>query len=149
VLTLLTAAVLFEFATAQPKGFAFTLILGVLVSMFTAVVATRALLGLLADFSFFDRAAFMGVKASDIHTVEAEPGRRRGAGPARPRPATVALCSPEAPRRPRLVEPSRQTPFVDRPKEEVVNWFRKIYSFDYMGHKYLWFAFSAPSSPSA
>jgi SecD/SecF fusion protein len=23
-----------------------------------------------------------------------------------------------------------------------VNWFRKIYSFDYMGHKYLWFAFS-------
>ena len=23
-----------------------------------------------------------------------------------------------------------------------MNWFRKIYSFDYMGHKYLWFAFS-------
>jgi len=76
VLTLLTAAVLFEFATAQPKGFAFTLILGVLVSMFTAVVATRAMLGLLADFSFFDRAAFMGVRASDIHAVDAdEPGR--------------------------------------------------------------------------
>jgi protein-export membrane protein SecD len=78
VLTLLTAAVLFEFATAQPKGFAFTLILGVLVSMFTAVVATRALLGLLSDFAFFNRAAFMGVKASDIHTVddEADAGRR-------------------------------------------------------------------------
>ena len=83
VLTLLTAAVLFEFATAQPKGFAFTLILGVLVSMFTAVVATRALLGLLADFSFFDRAAFMGVKAADIHNVDtAGAGRsqRRRAG---------------------------------------------------------------------
>ena len=85
VLTLLTAAVLFEFATAQPKGFAFTLILGVLVSMFTAVVATRAMLGLLADFSFFGRAAFMGVKASDIHAVDAaEPGRspRRRSGAA-------------------------------------------------------------------
>ncbi|MGD0998696.1 MAG: protein translocase subunit SecD, partial [Thermoleophilia bacterium] len=78
VLTLLTAAVIFEFATAQPKGFAFTLMLGVLVSMFTAVVATRALLGLLSDFAFFNREAFMGVKAADIHAVddEAEAGRR-------------------------------------------------------------------------
>ena len=87
VLTLLTAAVIFEFATAQPKGFAFTLMLGVLVSMFTAVVATRALLGLLSDFAFFNRAAFMGVKAADIHAVddEAEAGRRP-----RRRPASAA-----------------------------------------------------------
>jgi protein-export membrane protein SecD len=70
VLTLLTAVVLFEFATAQPKGFALTLILGVLVSMFTAVLATRAMLGLLSDFSFFNRPAFMGVKAADIHAEE-------------------------------------------------------------------------------
>ncbi len=78
VLTLLTAAVIFEFATAQPKGFAFTLMLGVVVSMFTAVVATRALLGLLADFSFFDRPSFMGVRSGDINPVDdaAEPGRR-------------------------------------------------------------------------
>ena len=78
VLTLLTAAVIFEFATAQPKGFAFTLMLGVLVSMFTAVVATRALLGLLSDFAFFNRAEFMGVKAGDIHaaTDDAPTGRR-------------------------------------------------------------------------
>jgi protein-export membrane protein SecD len=78
VLTLLTAAVIFEFATAQPKGFAFTLMLGVVVSMFTAVVATRALLGLLADFSFFDRPSFMGVRSGDISPVDdaAESGRR-------------------------------------------------------------------------
>jgi protein-export membrane protein SecD len=69
VLTLLTAAVIFEFATAQPKGFAFTLMLGVLVSMFTAVVATRAMLGLLSDFAFFNRAEFMGVHASDIEAA--------------------------------------------------------------------------------
>ena len=70
VLTLLTALVLFMFASAQPKGFAFTLILGVLVSMFTAILATRALLGLLADFAFFNRAAFMGVSAAQIHAAE-------------------------------------------------------------------------------
>jgi protein-export membrane protein SecD len=86
VLTLLTAGVLFEFASAEPKGFAFTLILGVLVSMFTAVVATRALLGLLADFVFFNRPSFMGVKAEDIHAVldEGEAGRRPRRRPASP-----------------------------------------------------------------
>jgi protein-export membrane protein SecD len=70
VLTLLTALVLFMFASAQPKGFAFTLILGVLVSMFTAILATRALLGLLADFTFFNKAAFMGVSAAQIRAAE-------------------------------------------------------------------------------
>jgi len=78
VLILLTAVVLFVFATAQPKGFAFTLILGVLVSMVTAVLATRALLGLLSDFEFFNKAAFMGVKAGDIVPDEGpEEGSRR------------------------------------------------------------------------
>jgi protein-export membrane protein SecD len=81
VLTLLTAAVIFEFATAQPKGFAFTLMLGVLVSMFTAVVATRAMLGLLSDFAFFNRAEFMGVHASDIEAAVDDDSAKR-----RPRP---------------------------------------------------------------
>ena len=68
VLTLLTAVVLFEFATAQPKGFAFTLILGVLVSMFTAVLATRAMLGLLSDYAFFNRPQLLGVRSGDIRS---------------------------------------------------------------------------------
>jgi hypothetical protein len=42
-----------------------TLIIGVLVSMFTAVLATRAMLGLLSDLPFFGRASFMGVRAPD------------------------------------------------------------------------------------
>lgn len=62
-LILLTALVLFYFATSQPKGFALTLMIGVVVSMFTAVLATRALLGLLSDIPFFNRASFMGVGA--------------------------------------------------------------------------------------
>jgi len=89
VLTLLTAIVLFEFATAQPKGFAFTLILGVLVSMFTAILATRAMLGVLADYDFFNRAEFMGVRARDIHPDEPETPVRR-----RRRAAVVAAPAP-------------------------------------------------------
>ncbi len=112
VLTLLTAAVIFEFASAQPKGFAFTLILGVLVSMFTAVVATRALLGLLSDFAFFNRPAFMGVRAADIHVLvddgdDGRRSRRRPAAPGDGRPAPVSgaagvtsTTSPSRPARP-------------------------------------------------
>jgi SecD/SecF fusion protein len=47
VITLLTAFVLFGLATGGVKGFAFTLGVGVLVSLFTAVVFTRAVLGTL------------------------------------------------------------------------------------------------------
>ena len=60
VVTLITAFVLFALATAGVKGFALTLALGVIVSMFTAVLATRALLGLLSGFAFMNRPSFMG-----------------------------------------------------------------------------------------
>ena len=66
LVSMLTALVLFFFATAQPKGFAFTLILGVLVSMLTAVLFTRAMLGVLAGFAFFNRPSLMGVKAGQL-----------------------------------------------------------------------------------
>ena len=65
ILILLTALVLFYFATAQPKGFALTLMIGVVVSMFTAVLATRALLGLMSDLPFFSRPSFMGVHVGE------------------------------------------------------------------------------------
>jgi SecD/SecF fusion protein len=45
VITLLTAFILFVLATAGVKGFAFTLGVGTIVSLFTAVVFTQALLG--------------------------------------------------------------------------------------------------------
>ncbi len=45
VVTLLTAFILFVLATAGVKGFAFTLGVGTLVSLFTAVLATQAILG--------------------------------------------------------------------------------------------------------
>jgi SecD/SecF fusion protein len=48
VVTFLTAFILFALATAEVKGFAFMLGLGVLVSLFTAVLATQAALGTMA-----------------------------------------------------------------------------------------------------
>lgn len=45
--SLMTSAILFEFGTSLVRGFAITLAIGVLVSMFTAIVVTRTFLKLL------------------------------------------------------------------------------------------------------
>jgi SecD/SecF fusion protein len=58
--TAITALVLFLVATAGVKGFALMLLIGTGISLITAVAATRAMLGLLAGFSWFDNPRFMG-----------------------------------------------------------------------------------------
>jgi len=60
--TAITALVLFAVATAGVKGFALMLLLGTAISMVTAVAATRAMLGLLAGFRWFDSPRFMGAQ---------------------------------------------------------------------------------------
>ena len=103
ILIILTALVLFFFATAQPKGFALTLILGVLVSMLTAVLFTRAMLGVLAGFAFFNRPSLMGVKAGQVDIETAVMGdsrasasrRRRSAGAQGSAPAGTPAASAE------------------------------------------------------
>ena len=60
VVTLITAFVLFAVATAGVKGFALMLIIGTVISLITAVAATRAMLGLLSGFAWFDNPRFMG-----------------------------------------------------------------------------------------
>ena len=82
VLIVLTALMLFLFATAGPKGFAFTLIIGVVVSMLTAVLFTRAMLGVLAGFAFFNKPSLMGVKAGQIDIETAMMGDTRGSASA-------------------------------------------------------------------
>jgi len=66
VVTMITAAVLFMAATGGVKGFALMLLIGTLISMITAVAATRALLGVLAGFRWFNNPAFMGARAQNI-----------------------------------------------------------------------------------
>src|SRR3954454_21223855 len=60
VVTVLTAMVLFAVATAGVKGFALMLMIGTVISLVTAVGATRAMLGLLAGFHWFENPRFMG-----------------------------------------------------------------------------------------
>jgi SecD/SecF fusion protein len=60
VVTAITALVLFLIAVASVKGFALMLLIGTVISLLTAVAATRALLGLLAGFRWFDNPRFMG-----------------------------------------------------------------------------------------
>ena len=62
VVTAITAVVLFLVATAGVKGFALMLLIGTLMSLLTAVAATRAILGLLAGFKWFDNPRLMGAE---------------------------------------------------------------------------------------
>jgi SecD/SecF fusion protein len=64
VVTAITALILFAVATAGVKGFALMLLIGTAVSLVTAVAATRAMLGLLAGFRWFENPRFMGANHS-------------------------------------------------------------------------------------
>src|SRR6266516_2586205 len=62
VVTAITAMVLFLIAVASVKGFALMLLIGTMISLVTAVAATRGLLGLLSGVRWFDNPRFMGAK---------------------------------------------------------------------------------------
>jgi SecD/SecF fusion protein len=62
VVTAITAFVLFLIAVASVKGFALMLLIGTLISLLTAVAATRAMLGVLSGFRWFDNPSFMGAQ---------------------------------------------------------------------------------------
>ena len=66
VVTAITALVLFAVATASVKGFALMLLIGTALSLLTAVAATRAMLGMLADTRWFNNPTFMGAKGQAI-----------------------------------------------------------------------------------
>src|ERR1700722_18742963 len=60
VVTIMTAFILFVLATADVKGFAFTLGIGTFVSLFTAVLATQAILMTMGDSSVIARPSALG-----------------------------------------------------------------------------------------
>ena len=64
VVTAITALILFAVASADVKGFALMLLIGTVVSLITAVAATRAMLGLLGGFRWFSNPRFMGAHHS-------------------------------------------------------------------------------------
>jgi len=60
--TLIAAVVLYEVGTTAVKGFAFTLMIGIVISIFTAVVITQLFISLLADSRKFAKNKYFGVK---------------------------------------------------------------------------------------
>ncbi|HWE09896.1 MAG TPA: protein translocase subunit SecD [Solirubrobacteraceae bacterium] len=60
VVTIMTAFILFVLATAEVQGFAFTLGIGVIVSLFTAVMATQAILMTMSDSRVIARPSALG-----------------------------------------------------------------------------------------
>jgi preprotein translocase subunit SecD len=66
ITTLITAFILFALSTGSVRGFAVLLALGVVLSMFTAIVVTRALLGLLSGRGVQLSPPMMGVSKGSI-----------------------------------------------------------------------------------
>src|ERR687894_461028 len=66
ITTLITAFILFALSSGSVRGFAVLLSLGVILSMFTAIVITRALLGLLGDRGIHLSPGMMGVSKGEI-----------------------------------------------------------------------------------
>jgi SecD/SecF fusion protein len=66
VVTAITAMVLFAVATASVRGFALMLLIGTALSMLTAVLATRAILGLLGGFEWFSNPRLMGATGQGV-----------------------------------------------------------------------------------
>lgn len=68
VTTLIAAVVLYQMGTSSVKGFAWTLMIGIIVSIFTAVVVTNFYLGLLSTNSKFAKPGNFGIRADGTTT---------------------------------------------------------------------------------
>ncbi len=62
VTTLIAAVILYEIGTSAVKGFAWTFMIGIIVSIFTAVVVTQLYIGLLAGSRKFGKKSFFGIR---------------------------------------------------------------------------------------
>jgi SecD/SecF fusion protein len=67
VVTIMTAFILFVLATSNVKGFAFTLGIGTFVSLFTAVLATQAILTTMGDSRVIQRPSALGAGGHKRH----------------------------------------------------------------------------------
>jgi preprotein translocase subunit SecD len=78
VSTLMTAGILWYFGTSTVKGFALVLIVGVLVSMFTAVTLSRMMLRWVVRQSWARKASYYGVSDEEFLAAQPVRGRTRG-----------------------------------------------------------------------
>ena len=66
VVTIMTAFILFVLATSEVKGFAFTLGIGTIVSLFTAVLATQAILMTMGDSRIISSPSALGARGGRV-----------------------------------------------------------------------------------
>lgn len=65
ITTLIAGVVLYNFGTGPIKGFAVTLMIGIVASLFTAVIFTRSMLKNIIEIPAFRKKAFYGVKEAE------------------------------------------------------------------------------------
>lgn len=68
VTTLIAAVILYQIGTSTVKGFAWTLMIGIIVSLFTAVIVTRIFVEIIAESKKFSAKKFFGVKEDNTTT---------------------------------------------------------------------------------
>ena len=81
--SLITASILYLFGSSVIRGFALVLIIGVLISMFTAITVTRTILRLIVDQDWARKACLYGVAEDEF--VARPTGRAALRGEARGR----------------------------------------------------------------
>jgi len=75
ITTMLAALVLFFYGQSSVKGFATTLMIGIVLSFVTAVYGTRLLMSLLVNSRWFDKKpGYFGVKKEQIHDLSKDDG---------------------------------------------------------------------------
>lgn len=62
ITTLIASVVLYEIGSTAVKGFALTLMIGIIVSIFTAVVVTQLFIGIVAESKTFGKNKYFGIK---------------------------------------------------------------------------------------
>ncbi len=85
VSSLITATILYLFGSSTIRGFALVLIIGVLVSMFSAIVVSRTILRWIVAQSWSRKASLYGVSEEEFVAAGLPPGRARLRGEARSR----------------------------------------------------------------
>jgi preprotein translocase subunit SecD len=79
VSSLITATILYTFGSSVIRGFALVLIIGVLVSMFSAIVVTRSIMRVMVRQSWARRPALYGLRPDEFDNRPAVRPSRRGA----------------------------------------------------------------------
>ncbi len=70
VTTFIAAIILYQIGTSSVKGFAWTLMIGILASLFTAVLITRLYMSILSESKLFAKKSFYGIKKNNTATFQ-------------------------------------------------------------------------------